>query len=78
MVVECFLYSLNMKCVFKNGDEGLIPVNVYASSECEAVTMATQYLESGKSLWKVKEVVGYHFLESKTFLAKNDDTIREF
>lgn len=72
MVIECFLYSIDMKCILENGNLFTIPVLVYAQSRNQAVHIVKSFLESGKSGWKVKEVTGFRFKLSNSFLTLDD------
>lgn len=78
MIIECFLYKVNSKVVFQNGEEGYIPSFVYAKSEAKAHAMAKEWLESGKSGWKVKEVLFQHSLMSSRFLAEYGSSLISF
>lgn len=68
MVIECFLYSLDIKCILKNGEPFTVPVLVYAQSRNQAFRIAESLLESGKSGWNIKKVTGFQFKLSSSFL----------
>lgn len=72
MVVEHFLFTVISKVVYKSGERDRIKTRVLASNEFSAMLMAREYLESGKSGYKVKEVIGQYLDVSSSFLADSD------
>lgn len=68
MIKYCFLFNVASKVIFQSGDYDVIPLLVYAGSEEMAKMLAKEYLESGKSGFLIKEVVGQYLGVSSHFL----------
>ena len=78
MIIKCFLYTVVSKIVYKNDARDTISIQVYAKSESAAMRIAKDYLESGKSGFKIKEVVCQYLSMSSCFLMDNKDKVISF
>lgn len=78
MIINCFLYTVVSKVIFKDGSRDAIPIQVYTKSEFTAMLMARDYLESGKSGFKIKEVTGQYLSQSSNFLMDDRDKVISF
>lgn len=78
MIIKCFLFTVMSKVVFTDDSCEIIPMHVYAKSEGQAMLITKNHLESGKSGFKVKEVVGQRLGVSSCFLIDDKDKVISF
>lgn len=70
MVNEHFLFNTINNCEFENGKVNFVRLFVFAEDKGKAKKIAKEYLESGKSGFAVKQVVGQDWRPSNSFICE--------